>query len=184
MWPAFAVCLLADTVILYRLPVSGASASLGDAFVEAGFLNLAVVAVLGPLLSVALRRRRRDLPRVVARDHAGTAVLLAVAIGVLIAGLVHRPAVLAAERSFAAQGAALRRYVDADAPAYRPGLARADTVALDPSFYRSCVPAGDRTRALCLFIDTSHSPPTVQRDPDNLPNSRYFLGRPGDYAAP
>ena len=184
MWPAFAVCLLADTVILDRLPVSGSSSSLGDAFVEAGFLNLAAVAVLGPLLSVALRRRRTDLPRVVARDYAGTAVLLAVAAGVLIAGLAHRPAVRAAERSFAAQGAALRRYVDADAPAYRSRLARADTVALDPTLYRTCVPSGDPTRALCLFIDTSHSPPTVRRDPDTDTNSRYFLGRPGDYAAP
>ncbi len=184
MWPAFAVCLIADTVVLYRLPISGSSSSLGDAFVEAGFLNLAVVAVLGPLLSVALRHRRRDLPRVVARDYAGTAARLAVAVGVLVAGLMHRPAVLAAERSFAAQGAALRRYVDADAPAYRPSLAHADTVALDPSLYRTCVPAGDPARALCLFIDTSHSPPTARRDPDTEPNSRYFLGRPGDFAAP
>ncbi len=184
MWPAFAVCLIADTVLLYRLPVSGSSSSLGDAFVVSGFINLAAVAVLGPLLSVALRRRRPDLPRVIARDHAGTAALLVGTVAVLVAGLLHRPAVLVAERSFAAQGAALRRYVDADAPAYRPNLSRADSVQLDPSLYRTCVPTGDPARALCLFIDTSRSPPSVRRDPDTDPNSRYFLGRPGDFAAP
>lgn len=182
MWPTFVVCLAVDTVILHRLPVLGTSASLGDAFVEAGFLNLAAVAVIGPLLSVALRRRRRDLPRVVARDYAGTAALLAMSAVALAAGLLHRPHVLAAQRSFRAQSVALTRYVDAHAPLYRHNLPRADTVQLAGDFYRSCVPANDPSTALCLYIDTSHTPPVVRRDTDTEPNARYFLGHPGDYS--
>jgi hypothetical protein len=182
MWPTFVVCLCASTAVLHLLPIEGTSTSLGDAFVEAGFLNLAAVAVLGPLLSVALRRQRRDLPRVVALDSAGTAALLLVTAAVLAAGLLHRPTILAAERSFRAQGLALRSYVDAHAPAYRRNLAHADTVQLDTGFYRTCVPADNPVTALCLFIDTSRSPPMVRRDSDSAPNERYFLGRPGDFA--
>ncbi len=182
MWPTFVICLFVDTVLLHLLPIDGSSTSVGAAFIEAGFLNLAAVAVLGPLLSLALRRRRRDLPRVVARDYAGAAALLLVTAGTLVTGLLHRPAVLAAQRSFRAQALALRSYVDADAPAYRRNLTRADTVQLAADFYRTCVPAADPATALCLFIDTSHSPPVVRRDSDSAPNVRYFLGRPGDFA--
>lgn len=183
MWPTFVVCLCVDTIILHLLPSDGTSTGLSDAFIIAGFLNLAAVAVLGPLLSVVLRRRRRDLPRVVALDSAGTVALLLLTACVLAAGLLHRPTVLAAERSFRAQGLALRGYVDAHAPAYRRNLGRADAVQLDAGFYRTCVPADNPAVALCLFIDTSHSPPTVRRDSDSAPNVRYFLGRPGDFSA-
>ncbi len=184
MWPTFVICLVLDTVLLDRLPVTGTATSVGDAFVTAGFINLAAVAVIGPLLSLALRRARPDLPPVVARDYAGTAALLGLAVVVLAAGLANRPTVLAAEHALNAQAQALRRYVDANAPAERRNLARSDAVALDTNLYRSCVPTSDPARALCLFIDTSRSPPTVRRDPDTDPNSRYFLGRPGDFAIP
>lgn len=182
MWPTFAACVIIDTYILHRLPISGASTGVADAFIEAGFFNLVAVAVFGPLLSLGLRRWRRDLPRVVARDHAGTAALLLVTVAVFGAGLLNRKTVLAAQRSFRAQGLALRRYVDAHAPGYSHNLGRADTVELDTNFYRTCVPADDPASALCLFIDTSRSPATVRRDPDRDPNSPYFLGRPGDFS--
>jgi len=181
MWPTFVVCLAVDTFILHRLPISGSATAVSDAFIEAGFLNLAAVAVLGPLLSVALRRRRRDLPRVVALDYAGTAALLLVTILLLGAGLAHRPTVVAAQRSFRDQALALRSYIDANAPGLRHNLGRADTVQLDTGFYRTCVPASDPNTALCLFIDTSTSPPGVRRDSDSEPNERYFLERPGDF---
>ncbi len=181
MWPTFVVCLLADTVMLNRLPVSGASTSLADASVSAGFVNLAAVAVIGPLLSLALRRARPDLPRVVARDYGGTAALLALAAVVLAAGLANRPTVLAAEHALRAQAQALRRYVDANAPAERPDLVHSDAIALETNLYRSCVPTSDPGRALCVFINTSRSPPAVRPDPDTDPNSRW---RPGDFAVP
>jgi hypothetical protein len=182
MWPAFAVCVVLDTWLLHRLPITGTATSVGDAFIVAGFLNLAAVAVAGPLLALLLRRLRPDLPRVVARDYAGTAALVVTAAVVLGLGLVQRPAVQAQQRSFRAQALALRGYVDAHAPALRADLPRADTVQLDTDFYRTCVPEPDPAIALCLFIDTSRSPPVVRLDSDRDPNARYFLGRPGDFA--
>jgi len=35
-----------------------------------------------------------------------------------------------------------------------------------------CVPFDDRTRAYCLFVDTSTEPPTITRDPAQTPNLR------------
>ena len=76
MWPAFALCLVADIVLLHELPPAGAGISVADAFLLGGVLKLVIVAVLAPLAALLLRRRRPDLPRVVAGDYAGTALLL------------------------------------------------------------------------------------------------------------
>ena len=48
----------------------------------AGFANLILVAAVAPLAGRRLRRRRPDLPRVVADNYAGTALLLAFAAAV------------------------------------------------------------------------------------------------------
>jgi len=184
MWPLFAVCVVLDTALLAALPVSGVSTSVSDAFVIAGFLNLAIVAVLAPLAGVVLRRVRRDLPRVVAVDYAGTALLSLCSLSLLLTGIVHHPVVAAAQRSVRADALALREYVERDAPAaYRRNLARADSVRLDPTFFRACVPGTRPGVALCLFIDTSKSPPVVHVDPDRVPNAVYFEREPGDFGS-
>ncbi len=178
-WPLFAVCLVADIVVLHLLPIDGDSTSLADAFVVAGFLNLVVVAVLGPLAGAVLRRRRPDLPRVVARDYAGAALLVGMAALLLVLGLCNRPAVQDAARSFRAQEQAARLYVVGQAtPEYVRNIDRADTVQLDPHVYRTCVPGADPQRALCLFIDTSRNPPGVRRDPSTETNLQFFNHRP------
>jgi len=184
MWPTFVLCVVLDTVLLHVLPISGAATGVSNAFIEAGFFNLVAVAVLGPLLGLGLRRLRPDLPRVVANNDAGAVMLLLIAVAVLGGGLLNRPAVQAADGSFRAQGQALVRYVSGHAPALRRNLPHADTVQLATTLYRTCVPADDPPTALCLFIDTAHSPPSVRRDTDTDPNWRYFLGHPGDYAGP
>jgi hypothetical protein len=180
MWPAFALCLVADIVLLRELPPAGAGTGVTDAFLLGGLLNLVIVAVISPLAALLLRRRRPDLPRVVAGDYAGTALLL-VGAGVLLAlGLAHRPAVVDARRAFQAQSDAMRTYVSTQAPpAYRRNVARADSVLVDRALYRTCVPGSDPERALCLYIDTSQSPPGVRLDPDRAPNWRLFEGRSG-----
>jgi len=185
MWPLFAVCVVADSALLTLLPISGVSTSLSDAFVVAGFLNLAIVAVLAPIAGVVLRRVRRDLPRVVAVDYAGTALLLLCSLSLLLTGIVHHPVVAAAQRSVRADAVALRAYVDLHAPAvYRHNLDRADSVRLDPTFFRTCVPGSRPDVALCLFVDTSATPPVVHVDPDRVPNDVYFEREPGDFGTP
>src|SRR5690348_17638430 len=92
-WPAFAVLTAVDALLLARLPFRGDGADALGAVLLAGFFNLLVVAVAAPLVGVLVRLRRRDLPGVVARDYAGTALLAAVTCALLAGGLVHRSAV-------------------------------------------------------------------------------------------
>jgi hypothetical protein len=181
-WPAFTMCLGIDALLAHFLPATGDGASPVGAVLLAGFVNLALLAVLAPLGGVWLRRRRPDLPRVVANDYAGTALVVAAAVVLLVLGLIHQPALAAEQRAFAAQSNAVRAYVLAQPTAtYRGNLQRADSMKLDDNLYRTCVPGDSPARALCLFVDTSQSPPGVRRDSNPIPNWRYFgprrLGR-------
>ncbi len=129
------------------------------------------IAVLAPLVGHLLRRRRADLPRVVANDYAGTALVLAITTTLLVAGLVHRPAVVADARrrgGGARRGARLRRR--ARPREWRPGLDRVDAVRLAPDVYRACVPGDDPRRSLCLIVDTDQRPAGVSRDSSMEPN--------------
>ena len=152
------------------------------ALLLAGFFNVALLAIAAPLGGRLLRRRRPDLPKVVADDRVGTAALVVLAVALLAGGLIHRPAVLDARRAFTAQSVAVRHYVAARAPAvYRRNIDRADTWRIDDDLFRTCVPGDDPKRALCLFVRTDQSPPAVRLDPNRAPNSRYVgptaLGR-------
>jgi hypothetical protein len=171
-WPAFAVCVVADAVLLSALPFAGEGLGIVPAFLLAGFLNLAVVALLAPVAGWYVRRRRPELPRVVAADTAGTALVLSLSVALLAGGLLHRPAVQEAKRDFVNQGLAVRRFVLARAPGqYHANLARADTVKQAPNLFRTCVPGDDPRRAFCVIVNTDQSPPGVQLDPDHRPNA-------------
>ncbi|MFL5903165.1 MAG: hypothetical protein ACJ76Q_05015, partial [Solirubrobacteraceae bacterium] len=112
------------------------------------------------------------LPRMVANDYAGTALVVGVAALLLAAGLLHRPAVREAKRDRAASLVAVKRYVLVRATAeYRAHVAFADTVRLDSDLFRTCVPGARPERALCLFVDTSQSPPGVSLDHSRAPNA-------------
>lgn len=171
-WPAFAVCTVADAVILSVLPFAGDGTSFVPAFLLAGFFNLAVVAVVGPLGGLLLRRRRPALPREIATDAAAASALVALSLVLVAAGLAHRPVVREAERDFAAQALAVRRYVVAQAPArFRDNASRADTVKHGPDLYRTCIPGPDPRRSLCLLVTTDQQPPGIAVDPDSRPNA-------------
>ena len=90
------------------------------ALLLAGFFNVALLAIAAPLGGRLLRRRRPDLPKVVADDRVGTAALVVLAVALLAGGLIHRPAVLDARRAFTAQSVAVRHYVAARAPGRVP----------------------------------------------------------------
>jgi hypothetical protein len=171
--PAFAVTLIADAVLLSVLPVSGDTGpNLLGAVLLAGFFNLAVVAGLAPLAGVVLRRRRPELPFVIARDRAATVLLVALTLLLLAIGLAHRPAARRAHDAFAAQAAQARRVVLRQAPVqYRRNVRRMDTWQQGPALYRSCVPGDDPAKAFCVIVTTDQSPPGVVIDPDMEPNS-------------
>ena len=65
----------------------------------------------GRCSALRLRRRRPDLPRLIAADYAATAVLVLICAGLLAGGLLHRPAVAAERADVAAVAASTHDYV-------------------------------------------------------------------------
>ena len=178
LWPTFAVVTLLDAALLHWLPISGDGTGWVPALLLAGCLNVFAVAALGGLVGWRLRKRRPDLPKVVADDYAGTGLVLAVAACFLVAGLLHRPQVQDDRADFSAQSFAARRYVAASAPPeYRRRIAEADSVQVDEELFRTCVPGDDPNRWLCLFIDTTAHPATVRGDTSGESNAAFYGAR-------
>lgn len=181
-WPAFAAVLILVAVLLHVLPVVGdRGPALFPALLLSGFFCLVVVAVVAPLGAVWLRRRRPELPRVVAVDQAATMLLVALAGLVALLGVLHRPTVVAAADDLSAQSAAARRYMLARAPArFRANVDRLDVWKQGPGLYRTCVPGPDPRRSFCVIVNTDQHPPGIVRDPDQRPNDTVAgPGNPG-----
>jgi hypothetical protein len=171
LWPAFLALTLLDGVLIALLPpYDGAPPNAVGGALLAGFANLLLVAVAAPLAGRALRRRRPDLPRIVANDYAGACLVLALGAVVLAAGLAHRPAVAAERDDRAAVYSAVHGFVTSQAAGWEDGLDRVDARRLAPDVYRACVPGDDPRRALCLIVDTDQRPAGVSRDGSMLPN--------------
>jgi hypothetical protein len=172
LWPAFWVLTLLDAILLGRLPIAGDG---GTAFVPAlllaGFFNLIAVAVVAPFAGFALRRWRRDLPRVVAFDHAGTALLLCVTGGLLAGGLIHRDNVRATEHDLIVQRAAALEYMREQAPLeFRRSLPATTTIKMEDELFRTCTPGPDPDRWFCVYVATDTSPPGVTVDQNRESN--------------
>jgi hypothetical protein len=171
-WPMFVALTLVDALLLQLLPAYGTGpGGLVPAILLAGFANLLLVAVAGPLVGrLLLRRWRPDLPKPIADDYAGTALMCALFLFLVLAGLAHRPAVASGERDRRAVFAAVHDYVRAHAPGYAGVLSAGDALRLDEHYYRACLPSGNVRRALCMLVDTSTKPARVREDTDRTPN--------------
>ena len=178
MWPTFLVVAVFDAVLLHELPIAGEDGTdLVPALLLAGFFNLLAVAVIAPFVGMLVRRRRPSLPRTVATDYAGTALVIVVAVALLAGGLIHRPAVEQARRERAAQLAAAQRYVLMRGPAeFRGHIALADSVQLGDHLFRTCVPGAEARRAMCVVVDTGQAPPGVTLDRSGSPNAAVVGG--------
>ena len=120
LWPTFVVATLLEMVLLHVLPVQGDSTGWVGALLAAGCLNLLAVVVVGGAGGFVLRRRRPDLPKVVADDYAGTVALGLVAAAFLTAGLVNAPQGLAdREEAFAQQSRAVRDWIVVNGNSFR-----------------------------------------------------------------
>jgi hypothetical protein len=179
-WPVFAVLVVVDAVLLHALPIAGDGPALIPALLLAGFFSLVTVAVLAPLAGWMVRRRRRDLPDVVASDYAGAALLAGLTVVLVLLGLAHRGDVQARRDAFARGVHQAREYVAHTAPAqYRRHVDEMTSLRFDGGLYRMCVPGDDATRSLCLFVDTAQNPPGLRRDTNPLPNASYLSAGAG-----
>lgn len=177
LWPTFVVATLLEMMLLHWLPIAGEGSGWIASLLLAGCLNVIAIALLGGLGGRLLRRRRRDLPKVVADDYAGLAALACVALAFVVAGLVHRPERMAENEAFAQQSMAVRLWVESHGDDFtRLHVDAADTVQVDRDLYRTCVPQPDprRRRWLCLIVDTSHQPPRIRRDANRESNASQY----------
>lgn len=177
-WPLFAVLTVADALLLGWLPIAGdGPTALIPALLLASFFNLVAVAILAPIASMRLRRRRPDLPKVIADDRAGVALLCAVTVLLAAGGLLHRPHARDAEHDFAMQQFAAREFAARQAPPeFRRRTAESNTLKLGDEYFRTCVPGSDPRRWFCVFVDTESSPPGITVDTNRLSNED--LARP------
>jgi hypothetical protein len=174
MWPAFLFLTLVDGMLLVVLPpYEGAPSNLFPGVLLAMFANLLLVAVVAPFAGRALRRRRRDLPRMVAADAAGAGLLAALSLVLLGAGLAHRSGAAAEEARRQAVARVMHDYVISRAPEYTAGLTHIDAIRTEPGRYRACVPGADERHSLCLLVSTDQSPPGFTRDTSQEPNRTF-----------
>lgn len=170
--PAFVVFTLIDAALLQLLPIAGdrGPGAVATAIL-AGFMNLLVVAVVGPLAALWLRRRHQGLPRFAARDRSGVIALAGLCALLLLGGLLHRPAVQDEQDDLRAQALAAQRYFLGQAPEpYRRNVRRMTTWKAGDGLYRTCIPGPDPVRQLCVYVTTAQSPPGVTRDPSQESN--------------
>jgi hypothetical protein len=171
LWPTFAVVTVADAIVLARLPFAGGRANLLGSFLAAGFLNLAIAAVVARAGGSLLRRRHPELPREIAIDRAGAIALVALLAVLVAAGLAHRPAVTRADSSRATAIRAAMHFAAGHAPErYLPNLHRSDTWQQARDLFRTCFPGPDPRRDYCVFVRTDEPVPIVRADPDQRPN--------------
>lgn len=157
LWPVFIAATAADAVIGALLPPSGESQALVAAGVLALLANLIGVAVLSWPAALLLRRVRPDLPRIVARDHAGTAVVGAISAVFLAVGLHHHHTIVADRRAMQDAIVRAQAFIGDRAPAeFRRNLQWVSTFVIQPGrIYRACVPSLDGRRTYCVVVDTT-----------------------------
>ena len=179
LWPVFVVATLADAVMLGQLPIAGdRGTELVPALLLAFFFNLVAIALVAPPAAGLLRRRRPDLPKVIAADRAGTAMVCVVTLGLLAGGLVHRSAVKEAEHDFLVQQMVARDFAARRAPAeFRAGVEGSDSIKLQDDLYRTCVPGDDPDRHFCVLVRTDAMPPGIVVDESRQTNAD--LNEPG-----
>jgi len=155
LWPAFVALTLADGAIVHWLPLAGDHESPVAGWLIGLFSSLLAIAVISPLLARGLRRFRPDMPRVVARDYAGAAVVVAVTAVLLIAGLLHRQTVNSDQHALQDAIARAQAFVGDRAPArFQSSRAAVDTLPIQPpQIYRVCVHSGART--YCVIVNRS-----------------------------
>jgi hypothetical protein len=154
LWPAFVVGAVLDGVIAVVRPFIGDTQSLPGGILAGLILNLLAVLLCSRIFGGLLRRRRGDMPALVARNYGGTLAIGLVSAVLLAAGLARHPGIV--ERQHALRDAVVRAaaYIGDHAPAtFRANASRTDTFVIEAgSLYRTCVPSQDGRRSYCVIV--------------------------------
>lgn len=177
MWPLFVLSVVADTVIGHLWPPQGDSQSWGSALLVALLANLIAVVVFTRGLAMLLRRRRRDLPMVIARDYVGRSVVLTVSAVILAVGLVHHASV--ASNRVIMHDAIVRAqaFIGDRAPVeFRRNLSFVSVYAIEPGqVYRTCVISSEG-RTYCVIVDMARPYAESVRFDGYTPNAVFSEG--------
>jgi hypothetical protein len=161
LWPSFVVLVLADGALESWRPVLSDHGSVVGGLLQGSILSLIGIAVLSPLLGWALRKVRADMPKVVARDYAGTAICLFTTCLLLAGGVIHHHVAVADQRALEDASATAEAYIGDHAP--QRFIADLHSLSVDevqpPQIYRVCAraafKAGPSTGATwyCVSVD-------------------------------
>jgi hypothetical protein len=159
LWPTFIVVTALDALIIHALPFLGDSQSFAGGIIASLFINLLLVVLLSRPLGGLLRRRRPDMPGAVARNYGGTAAVLVLPVLLVLAGLLHRPAIQDQQRMMNEAITRAIAFIGDRAPdAFRANVTHTSTYTIQPGWvYRTCVPNAARTRTYCVIVNT-HRP--------------------------
>lgn len=154
LWPVFVAMIAVDAILAHALPPAGDAESVAAAAIAGLVLNLLGVLFLSRPLGALLRRARPDLPRVIARDYAGTGVVLTVTLMLLIAGIAHHGTVVSNQNALRDAVARAQAWIgDRAPPVFRRNVSRLDTYVIQPgSVYRTCVPDTAGDRSFCVIV--------------------------------
>ncbi len=155
LWPSFVALTVLDGAVGHMLPPAGTTETLFAAALLGLVINVIAVVLLSRPLGMLVRRMRRDMPSVVARDYGGTVVVFAVAAVLLTAGLVHRPVIQARQRATADAIARAQAWIGDRAPdEFRRNLQFVSLLAIQPgAIYRACVPSVRGDRSYCVIVN-------------------------------
>jgi hypothetical protein len=178
LWPAFAAATVADALIGHALPPSGDTETVAAAGLAALVLNLLAVILLSRPLGMLLRRRRRDMPLLIARNYAGTFVVATVTGAILAAGLAHHGSVMSNRQAMRDAIVRAQAWIGDRAPAtFRRNLKWVDMFAIEPgSIYRVCVPSQDGRRTYCVIVDDTRPFARSVRFSGYEPNATFSEG--------
>ena len=181
-WPAFAVFTTIDAVILHDLGVIR-HWNLAFAFIVASFGNIALLIAADLTAKFAERQDRArgvENPHLeVALDRGGVALMAVGALGLAASGIATHHIVVSETNATTANAHAVERWVNRYGTAeYRRNLETANTAKLADDYFRTCVADDHRRHFLCLFVDTRHKPPIVQKDASEEPNPPQREGGP------
>lgn len=178
LWPAFVTFTVLDAVLGHALPPSGDAETIAAAALLALVANLLGVILLSRPLGLVIRRFRRDLPGVVARDYGGTMVVLSVTAVLLTLGLVHRPQIRARQQAMEDAVARAQAWIGDRAPAeFRRNLAAISMLTIEgDTIYRACVAGIHDDRSYCVVVNRNLPFPSSVTFSGYEPNSSLGAG--------